>query len=104
MSIITRGYGTNSRLITQGYGKELVIVIPVPEIIRPKKKYGGGGYIPSTFESAWDWLIKTKPIRISLFRKEIFVKVTREDSVEVNVELNFTKYDRIKVIFKGTEK
>ena len=97
MNIVTRGLGKLSRLLTRGFGKTLTI------IITPVQPTGGGGQVyyqelePHPFR-----LIETKAIVVPIRKPNINVKVTIEE-LDVNAELDFMQYNKIRIIFRGIE-
>ena len=99
MNILTKGFGTESSLVTQGFGKTLTIIITP---IEPEKRAGGGGYIELPPEQHPFRLIETKAIVVPIRKPDIIVKVSMEE-LDVKVEHSFTKYDKIRIIFRGIE-
>jgi len=99
LNILTKGFGTESSLVTQGFGKTLTIIITP---IEPEKRAGGGGYIEQPPEQHPFRLIETKAIVVPIRKPNIIVKVNIEE-LDVGAEHVFTKYNKIRIMFQGIE-
>jgi len=75
--------------------KVLYIIIEKPMPV-------GGGYVEEEAEPHPFRLIETKAINVPLHKPDISVKVNIEE-LEVEAQHTFTKYDEIRIIFRGIE-